>query len=288
MPAVRGHIIAYWSETSNGTLHIMDTKRDGTRKITDIPRLGRMLIHDNLDIIIAFGHFEKPPPNQPSNVLADISMFAFCDPNAVRRIPSSQHERFLKTLDHSWLREGILRDPHLGTAAAFHMLTERKPFLIGETTLQAFAYGTIVYLADMDMQGPKKVGVKDLAGEGKPRWAELLDICYQPEELEYGEPDVIERELLRPYLRGDGTYVVQVGITTIQVWCFDEDIPLHQEDPQYWRHRTVAARSRAERRKEAVLKQIPCQSPKFRSSNSLLENIGRPSVKSLDHAKEEL
>ena len=289
MPAVRGHIIAYWSESNNGTLNVTDTKKDGTRKITNIPRLGRMLIHDKLHIIIAFGHFERPPTNQPSTVLANISMFAFSDPNAVRRVPSSEHERILKTLDHSWLREGILRDPRLGTAAAFHMLTERKPFLIGDTTLQAFAYGTIVYLADMDIHGPRKVGVQDLAGEGKPRWAELLDICYQQEELESGEElDVIATEFLRPHLRGDGTYVVQVGITTIQVWSFDEDVPLHQEDPHYWQHRTVAAHNRAATRKEAVLKQFPCQSPKFRSSNSFLENLGMPSIKSFEHAKVEL
>lgn len=289
MPAVRGHFIAYWSESNNGTLSVTDTKTNGTRKLTNVPRLGRMLIHDKLDIVIAFGHFEKPPTNQPSSVLANISMFAFSDPNAVRRVPSSEHERMLKTLNHSWLGEGILCDPRLGTAAAFHMLTERKPFLIAETTLQAFTYGTIVYLADMDIHGPKKVGVKDLADEGKPRWAEILDICYQQEELESGgELDVIERELLRPHLRGDGTYVVLVGISTIQVWSFDEDAPLHQEDPQYWQHRTVAARIRAEKRKEAVLKQSPCRSRKFRSSSSFLDNIGRPSIKPLKHAKEEL
>ena len=277
------------SESNNGTLNVTDTKRDGTRRITNIPRLGRMLIVNKLDIIIAFGHFETPPTNQPSNVLANISMFAFGDPNAIRRVPSSEHERILKALDHSWLREGILRDPRLGTAAAFHMLTECKPFLIGDTTLQAFSYGTIVYLADMDIYGPKKVGVKDLAGEGKPRWSELLDICYQQEEPEFGgELDVAERELLRPHLRGDGTYVVQIGFTTIQVWSFDEDVPLHQEDPHYWQHRTVAARIRAEKRKEAVPKQFPCQSPKFRSSSSFLENIGRPSIESIEHAKEEL
>ena len=288
-PAVRGHVIAYWSESNNGTLTVTDTKKDDTQKIINVPRLGRMVIHDKLDIIIAFGHFEKPPINRPSSVLANISMFAFSDPSGVREVPSSEHERMLKTLNHSWLQEGILRDPRLGTAAAFHMLTERKPFLIAETTLQAFTYGTIVYLADMDIHGPKKVGVKDLADEGKPRWPEILDICYQQEELESGEElDVMERELPRPRLRGDGTYVVLVGITTIQVWSFDEDAPLHQEDPQYWQHRTVAARIRAEKRKQAVLKQFSCRSRKFRSSSSFLENIGRPSRKSLKHAKEEL
>ena len=279
MPVVRGFIIAHWSQSNNGTLNVTDTKGDRTRRITNIPRLGPMLIHDKLDIIIAFGHFGKLSTSPPSNVLANISMFAFSDPNAVRMIPSSHHERLLKTLDHRWLREGILSDPHLGTAAAFHMLTERKPFLIGETTLQAFAYGSIVYVADMDIRGPKKVGVKDLAGEGSPRCAELLDICYQQEELDTGrELDVIDREFLRPYLRGDGTYVVQIGITTIQVWCFDEDIPLHQEDPRYWQQRTEAARTRAGKRRQAVLKQLPCKSPKLRSSISFLENIGRPSI----------
>ena len=276
MPVVRRHTIAYWSESNNGTLNVLDIKRDGTRKIANIPRLGRLLIHDRLDIIIAFGHFERPPTNRPYGVLANISMFAFSDPNTVRRVPSSEHERILKALDHSWLREGILRDPRLGTAAAFHMLTEQKSFLIGNTTLQAFTYGTIVYLADMDICGPKKVGVKDLAGKGNPRWAELLDICYQQEEFEFGEElDAIERELLRPHLRGDGTYVVQVGITTMQVWSFDEDVPLHQENPHYWQQRTVAARIRAEKRKAAVRKQFPCQSTKFRSSSSFLENISR-------------
>ena len=277
MPAVRRHIIAYWSQSNNGTLHVTDIKTDGARKITNIPRLGRILIHDKLDIIIAFGHFEKPPTKQFSNVLANISMFAFSDPNAVRRVPSSEHESILKALDHSWLRKGILHDSRLGTAAAFHMLTERKPFLIGDTTLQAFTYGTIVYLADVDIRGPKKIGVKDLAGEGNPRSAELLDICYQQEELESGgELDVIEREFLRPHLRGDGTYVVLLGITTIQVWSFDEDVPLHEEDPQYSQHRTTAARIRAEKRKEVSVKRIPGKSPKSRSSNSFLESIGRP------------
>ena len=265
-PAIRGPVIAYWSESKEGTLYVTDVTGDDIRELTNVPRLGRILIHDKLDIIIAFGHFEKPSNTRSkgvSGLLANISIYDFSDPKALQKVPSSEHDKILKASRHTWLREGILRDQRLGTAAGFHMLNEGTPFLIRGSTLQAFAYATTVYLADMNVHGPKKMGVEDLAAGNYPRKAELLDICYQPENVESGSAfDATEEEVLTPRLHGDGKYVVQLGLAKIQIWSFDEDTELHGEDPHYSRCRTKAATARAEMRKQVLLNEVPCQSYK--------------------------
>lgn len=262
-PGIRGSVIAYWSDGHNGTLTVRNILNSDSRQLTNTPRLGRVLIHEKLDVIIAFGHFDKLPTNRHSDksLVANISMYDFSDTKILRKLPSSQHERIFKAYHRSWLREGVLNDHRLGTAAAFHMLKEGQTFFVGDTNLQGVAYDTVIYFADMEYRGPTQMGVEDLGIDGHPRRAELLDFCYQPEIVSLGgEMDGAESDIIYPRLFGDGKYLVQCGFATIQVWSFDEDSKLKKENTLYWQYRTLAARARAVRRREATRRRFPSQS----------------------------
>lgn len=275
--------MAYWSDRNNGTLTVRDIANNDSRQLTDIPRLGLVLVHEKLDVVIAFGHFDGPPPNRRERpgLLANISMYDFSDSKGLRKLPSSEHERIFKAYHRSWLPEGILLEPRLGTAAAFHMLVEGQPFFLGDSNLQVVIYDTVVYLGDMEYHGATKLGVEDLGIEGHPRRAELLDFCYRPETVMLrGELDAAERVILCPRLFGDGKYLVQCGFTMIQVWCFDEDSNLNEENTLYWQYRTSAARVRAIRRREATRRKFPSQSlKKVHLENRFLEYMPRLSCR---------
>ncbi|KAG7008829.1 hypothetical protein G7Y79_00004g014130 [Physcia stellaris] len=204
-------------------------------------------------------------------------MYDFSDSKGLRKLPSSEHERVFKAYHRSWLSEAILREPRLSTAVAFQMLVEGQSLFLGHTNLQGVIYDTVVYLGEMEYHGATKMGVEDLGIEGHPRRAEFLDFCYRPEIVRLrGELDAEESVFLYPQLLGDGKYLVQCGFTMIQVWCFDEDSKLNGENTLYWQYRTLAARVRAIRRREATRRKFPSQSlKKVHLEHRILEYMSR-------------
>ena len=216
-----------------------------------IPRTGPLLIHPKQKVLIAFNHAQQPGVHPGNNVMADIAMYDFSK-WPIETISPVKHDKILRQFGYSWYRRGILQHPLLGTAAAFAFLIDKLPMQhIGVHRYCFFFSNTTVYRAQLDPHKPELIGVKDIAAEVHPYKAEVLDYCCQHRSINMGgiAPTNEDRRTVNTRLCGDGKYLADLGPSEIHVWSFDEDEPLANEDPDYYRIRTERAHMRAIRRR---------------------------------------
>ena len=179
------------------------------------------------------------------------------------------------------------QDPRFATAAAFQFLNEGRPSHVQNSDVQLVVHDTIVYQADMDQIGSKKLSVQDLAAQDYAQRAELLNLMYEPQQTMF-EPEALAMglDLIAPRLYADGTYLVFLGLRSFQAWCFDESTKLADEDiavetcQTYYDLRKKAADTRAtERRLEAtkafaaIAQCYPGLSVNFKELGSFAETI---------------
>ena len=99
MPAVRGQLVAYCSESKEGTLTLVNLTSDEPRRLTNVPRSGRILKHPNLDVIIAFGHVQNLDDTRLSGragILADIFVYDFSHDHGSEKTPFVKHDKSIR------------------------------------------------------------------------------------------------------------------------------------------------------------------------------------------------
>ena len=107
MPAMRGYTIAYWSRDSEGALKVVNFVVEGSQ-VTKTSRLGPLLIHPNLNVIIGFGHF--PETSRSIGLRPEISMYDYRHRGHLVKLPSSEHERVFSAFSYSWYRVSAFQD----------------------------------------------------------------------------------------------------------------------------------------------------------------------------------
>ena len=129
--------------------------------------------------------------------------------------------------------------------------TERDLSVFHENQV-AFLHNGTMYMASGDPTSTGPMMVQDLTEISQAREAETSQICHGV--LEPGQPlgldaRLVESTVFRAVLLGDETFMVHIGHTNINVWCFDENVPLANEVVAYGREAKRRADERAWRRK---------------------------------------
>lgn len=107
-----------------------------------------------------------------------------------------------------------------------------------------------MYIASGDPTDREPIMVHDLTKQSPTRVAEVSEIFYGPlQRGGYSGPNgIMDPSLFRAALMGDDKFMVQVGHTNINVWGFDENVPLANEIVEYGQEVKKRAEKRARRR----------------------------------------
>ncbi len=111
----------------------------------------------------------------------------------------------------------------------------------------AYMCNGTMYIASGDSTRPSPIMVHDLASTARPNEAEASQIhCHRLQSTAYTGPDGrMDPSSFRAALMGDETFMVHVGHTNMDVWCFDENVPLAHEMVAYGKEAKKRAGKRA-------------------------------------------
>lgn len=121
----------------------------------------------------------------------------------------------------------------------------------------AFIHEGTMYMAQGDPRRSDPILVQDLTGTSPAMVTEMSQLCHRavdPEGSFSWFELLTNAGICRGALLGDGTFLVHIGSTHINVWCFDEAVPLWIEELAYARKAKNAALKRKYKRKRKAFK----------------------------------
>lgn len=107
-----------------------------------------------------------------------------------------------------------------------------------------------MYIASGNPTDRQPIMVHDLTEQSPIRVSEVSEILYDPLQSSgyRGANGITDPFLYRAALMGDDKFMVQVGHTNINVWGFDENVPLANENVEYGQEVKRRAEKRARMR----------------------------------------
>lgn len=130
-----------------------------------------------------------------------------------------------------------------------------------------------MYIASGDPTDSEHIILHDLTSASPTRVAEASKIFHGPlQRGGYNGPNgIMDPSVFRAALMGDDKFMVQVGHTNINVWGFDEDVPLANEMVEYGQEVKKRAEKRTRRREweavEATIRELSGELASKRSAS---------------------